>query len=71
MTDNQTFQLILAFGLAGVLPISIYHRIRSQASHEKLDRRQEGLFMLMTSRPIGLAGMCGLLTFVANPSWMA
>ena len=71
MTGDQTFQLILAVGLAGVLPIGIYHRIRSQASREKLDRRQEGLFMLMTLRPIGLASMCGLLTFVANPSWMA
>lgn len=71
MTDDQTFQLILAVGLAGVLPVSIYHRVRSQASREKLDRRQEGLFVLTTLRPIGLAGMCGLLTFVVNPSWMA
>lgn len=70
MTDDQTFQLILAIGLTGILPVSIYHRIGSQASREKLDRRQEGLFILMTLRPIGLAGMCGLLTFVVNPAWM-
>ena len=71
MADDQTFRLILILGLAAVLPVGIYHRVRSQASGEKLDRRQEGLFILLTLRPIGLAGMCGLLTFVASPAWMA
>ena len=71
MQDDLIFQLILAFGLAVVLPIVIYHRVRSQASREKLDRRQEGLFILLTLRPIGLASMIGLLTFVASPSQMA
>ena len=71
MADDQTFRLILILGLAAVLPVGIYHRVRSQASGEKLDRRQEGLFILLTLRPIGLAGMCGLLTFVASPARMA
>ena len=71
MADDQTFRLILALGMAAVLPVGIYHRVRSQASREKLDRRQEGLFILLTLRPIGLAGMCGLLTFLASPARMA
>ena len=71
MADDQTFRLILALGMAAVLPFGIYHRVRSQASREKLDRRQEGLFILLTLRPIGLAGMFGLLTFVASPARMA
>ena len=71
MADDQTFRLILILGLAAVLPVGIYHRVRSQASGEKLDRRQEGLFILLTLRPIGLAGMCGLLTFMASPPRMA
>ena len=71
MADDQTFRLILALGMAAVLPVGIYHRVRSQASGEKLDRRQEGLFILLTLRPIGLAGMCGLLTFLASPARMA
>ena len=39
MADDQTFQLILAFGMAAVVPFGLYHRIRSQATGEKLDRR--------------------------------
>ncbi len=71
MADGQTFRLILALGMVAVLSVGIYHRVRSQASREKLDRRQEGLFILLTLRPIGLAGICGLLTFLANPARMA
>lgn len=70
-TDDQTFRLILAIGMAAFLPVALYHRVRSQASGEKLDRRQEGLFILLTLRPLGLATMCGLVAFVLNPAWMA
>ena len=69
MGDDQTFRIILALGMAAVLPFGIYHRVRAQATHEKLDRRQEGLFILLTLRPIGLAAMFGLVTFVANPRY--
>ena len=71
MGDDQTFRIILALGLAAVLPFGIYHRLRSQATREMLDRRQEGLFILLSLRPIGLAAMGGLLTFVVNPALMA
>lgn len=71
MGDDQTFRIVLALGMAVVLPFGIYHRVRSQATHEKLDRRQEGLCVLLTLRPIGLAAMFGLVTFVVNPEWMA
>ena len=71
MQDDQLFRAILACGLAVVLPVGIYYRVRSQASGEKLDRRREGLFILLTLRPLALAGMIGLLTFVASPSRMA
>ena len=69
--DDRIFQLILILGIAIVAPIGIYHRLRSQASREKLDRRQEGLFILLTLRPIGWAGLLGLWTFVVNPARMA
>ena len=71
MGDDQTFRIIRALGIATVLPFGIYHRLRSQATGEKLDRRQEGLFILLTLRPIILVGMIGLLTFVASPARMA
>jgi len=54
MSHDQTFRagLIVAFLL--VLPIGTYHRLTSQATREKLDRRQEGLFILATLRPVGI-----------------
>ncbi len=69
--DDRIFQLILILGMAIVAPIGIYHRLRSMASREKLDRRQEGLFILLTLRPIGIAHILGLWTFVVNPARMA
>ena len=71
MADDQTFRLILALGMAAFLPVALYHRVRSQASREKLDRRQEGLFILLTLRPLGLATMGGVVAFVLDPAWMA
>ena len=71
MSDDQTFRIVLAVGILIVLPIGIYHRLRSQASGEKLDRRQEGLFILLTLRPLGLVTMAGLIAFIVNPATMA
>ena len=71
MADDQTFRLILAFGMAAFLPVALYHRIRSQAGGEKLDRRQEGLFILVTLRLCGLAAMGGLVAFMLDPVWMS
>ena len=71
MGDDQTSRIIRALEIAAVLPFGIYHRLRSQATGEKLDRRQEGLFILLTLRPIILVGMIGFLTFVASPARMA
>ena len=70
MQDDQLFRAILACGLTVVLPVGIYYRLRSQASGEKLDRRREGFFILCALRPLALASMIGLLTFVASPSRM-
>lgn len=71
MANDETFRTILLVGLLIVLPIGIYHRIRSQATGEKLDRWQEGPFILFTLRPIGIAGMLGLLAYLINPRYMS
>ena len=71
MNDDEIFRLILILGLLTVCPIGIYHRLKSQASGERLDRRQEGLFILLTLRPIGFAGILGLLAYVLHPPWMS
>src|SRR4051812_28835103 len=71
MTDENTFRIVLAVGFAAVFPILLHHRIRSQATRESLDRRQEGLFILATLRPAGLACWAGLITYLVSPARMA
>ena len=71
MECEQTFRFILILGFAAIIPIGVYHRVKSQATGEKLDRRQEGIFILVTLRPIGIASMIGLVTYMVNPAWMA
>ena len=56
VADEQIFRLILIAGFAIIIPAGMYHRVKSQASGERLDRRQEGLFVLATLRPLGIAG---------------
>ena len=71
MSQNQTFRFVLIAGAAIVLPLMLYRRIRSQATGESLDRRQEGLFMLFTLRPVAFAMWLGVIAYMINPGWMA
>lgn len=71
MGEDHTFRIILAVGMLVFMPIGIYWRMRSQASGEKLDRRQEGIFVLLTLRPLGAAMMVALIAFVISPELMA
>ncbi len=71
MADEQIFRLILIAGAAMIMPVAIYHRVRSQAGGESLDRRQEGLFVLATLRPLGAAAWFASIAFMINPAWMA
>ena len=71
MADDQIFRLILIAAFAIIMPPLIYYRVKSQASGESLDRRQEGLFVLVTLRPLALASMFGLIAYTINPASMA
>ena len=71
MDHEQIFRIILILGFVAILPIGAWHRIKSQATGEKLDRRQEGLFILFTLRPTAAAGMVGLIVYMIDPSLMA
>jgi protein-S-isoprenylcysteine O-methyltransferase Ste14 len=71
MADDQIFRLILILGFAVVFPIGLYHRLKSQTSREKLNRREEGLFILLTLRPVAIVRMVGVIAYVINPAWMA
>lgn len=70
MTQENAFRAALGVGFVLVLIVTGYHRIRSWASREELDRRQEGLFILATLRPAGLLLWLGVIAYLANPAWM-
>src|SRR6185295_7780703 len=69
MSENELFRLILLFGFVIFMPIGIYHRFKARTG-EKLDRRQEGLFILVTLRLAGIAGITGLIAYLINPACM-
>jgi protein-S-isoprenylcysteine O-methyltransferase Ste14 len=70
MNQDHTFRTVLIGTLLVVLPIALFYRLKSRTA-EKLDRRQEGVFILATLRPAGFAFWLGLLAFIVNPSWVA
>ena len=70
METEDLFRLVLILGFVCVLPVAMYHRMKARASRESLDRRQEGLFILLTLRPVGLLRMMGLVAWVIDPTWM-
>src|SRR5262245_37428401 len=71
MNDDQVFRFILMAGFFVIIPVGLYHRVKSQATGEKLDRRQEGIFLLVSLRLLGLVGWIGLLIYLIDPSWIA
>ena len=70
MNQDSTLRLVLVVGFLTVLLVTLYHRLKSGASGEKLDRRQEGLFILATLRPLGLLLWLGVIAYLVNPKWM-
>jgi protein-S-isoprenylcysteine O-methyltransferase Ste14 len=71
MNQDATFRPVLVAGFLAVVLVTLYHRLRSWASGEKLDRRQEGLFILATLRPVALMLWLGVIAYMVNPAWMA
>ena len=61
--------MIAAFLL--VLPVAVYFRLRSERTRERLDRRQEGTFILATLRPLGLVCWIAVFAWMIEPAWMA
>ena len=70
MNDDQTFRIVLILGTLILVPIMGYYRVKSQMTGERLDRWQEGPFILFTLRLSGVVAMLGLVAFMINPSWM-
>ncbi len=69
MTDDVA-RIILLIGFVVIMPIGLWHRLRARTG-ERLDRRQEGWWILLTLRPLAGATMIGLIAFLIRPSSMA
>ena len=71
MDQDQTFRIVLLAGVVLLFPAALYYRVRSQATGERLDRWQEGPFLLFTLRPLGIAAMVGSIVYMIDPALMS
>ena len=71
MNQDFPFRPLMIAALLVTLAIALPYRIKSQATGEPLDRRQEGLFILATLRPIGAALWLSAVAYMINPAWLA
>lgn len=71
MFPDELFRWIFVAILVGFLPFGLYHRIRSNIGGEKLDRWQEGTFILFGLRLSGLPWFIGGIVWMIDPSLMA
>ena len=71
MTTESAFRAVAFANLAICVPIGLYFRIRSRSTGERLDRREEGLLIMVGLRLCGL--LCGVLfaAFLINPAWVS
>lgn len=71
MTDETLLRWTVLAGLLLLLPPMVYFRVRSQtAGKERLDRSQEGWFMLLTLRPLALVAAFAMFGWLAAPQAM-
>ena len=70
MTDDELFRWILLAGMLVLMPIGVYHRLRARTS-ERLDRWQEGWYILFPLRILALLSLGGLIAFVVHPPSMS
>src|SRR3954463_13602253 len=68
MITESTFRAIALANVAICLPIGLYFRIRSQATREKLARKEEGVFILVGLRLCGLLAWVVLAAYLIDPA---
>jgi len=69
MSNDLALRVVLIVDLLLLFSLLAYHRIKAY-TNEKLDRRQEGLFILATLRPMALVFFVGAVTYLVNPARM-
>jgi protein-S-isoprenylcysteine O-methyltransferase Ste14 len=71
MMDEDALRWWLLGALLVPLPIVMYHRVKAHRYGDRLDRRQEGLFILFTLRPVAFVFLVSFGLYVWNPASMA
>jgi protein-S-isoprenylcysteine O-methyltransferase Ste14 len=68
MSLENISRVLLSLILFPMLAIGLYHRLRAAATKEKLDRRQEGMVILITLRLVGLGLWVLVFAWLISPS---
>jgi len=68
---DSPFRLLLIVAVGITIVVAGYHRVRAASTRERLDRRQEGLFILIAVRTAGLALWAAIITYMISPRAMA
>jgi protein-S-isoprenylcysteine O-methyltransferase Ste14 len=71
MNQDVPFRPLMIAGLAVTLAIALPYRLKSQATGEPLDRRQEGLFILATLRPAAAVLWLSVFAYLIDPTRIA
>ena len=67
MPNDHPFRIAMLVGMSLLIPVMAYFRIRSQLTGERLDRRQEGWFILISLRLVAAVGAVVAITFLIAP----
>jgi hypothetical protein len=70
MNAESTFRALILANIALCLP-NIYYRVKSQATGEKLDRRQEGIVIMVGLRLFGALAAIALITYLTASARVA
>ncbi|MEZ4712023.1 MAG: isoprenylcysteine carboxylmethyltransferase family protein [Caldilineaceae bacterium] len=70
MFNETTFQIIAILLFAILATIGFSHRLRAAKAKDTINRRAEGVSLMILLRLFGLGTWAGLLTYMVNPEWM-
>jgi protein-S-isoprenylcysteine O-methyltransferase Ste14 len=71
MSTESTFRAIAIANIALCLPIGLYYRIKSQATGERLARREEGVVVMVGLRLCGVLAWTLFAAYLMNPAWVS
>jgi protein-S-isoprenylcysteine O-methyltransferase Ste14 len=71
MTTESTFRYLAVASLALCLPIGLYYRIKSQATGERLARKEEGLLVKVGLRTCGVLAWALFAAYLMNSAWVS